>query len=121
LTLGNWDEAILKSLLFVGIGIAVWAIFTGLLPLSVNGLLGSIVTFLLYMSVYLLISIVGWLVIGFPLHYFISKYTNRSYLYYAALPMTFVLPPLLYKGSLLLGCAALFQALLFRYYVFKEI
>lgn len=121
MSLGRWDDAILKSLLFVGIGIAVSALFTGLAPSSVNDLLGLVVTFLLYVGVYLFISIVGWLVIGFPLHFLISKYTNRSYLYYAAIPMAFVLPSLFYKGSLLFGLAALFQALIFRFYVYKKI
>ncbi|MDP2635133.1 MULTISPECIES: hypothetical protein [unclassified Pseudoalteromonas] len=121
MSLGRWDDAILKSLLYVGIGIAVWALFANLAPLSINGLFGLVVTLLLYAGVYLLISIAGWLIIGFPLHFLISKYTNRSYLYYAALPMAFVLPPLYYKGSLLLGLAALFQALIFRFYVYKKV
>lgn len=105
----------------MGIGIAVWALFFGLAPLSINDLLGLIVTLLLYVGVYLLVSIAGWLVIGFPLHFLICKYTNRSYLYYAALPIAFVLPPLFYKGSLLHGLAALFQALIFRFYVYKKV
>ncbi|HEA15278.1 MAG TPA: hypothetical protein ENH88_02250, partial [Pseudoalteromonas prydzensis] len=87
---------------------------------SENDILGFVVTLLLYIGVYLLISIAGWLVIGFPLHFVISKYTNGSYLYYAALPIVFVIPCLFYKGSLLLGLAALFQALIFRFFVYKK-
>lgn len=117
--LGGWDDAILKSLLYVGLGIAIYALINSFTS-SENDILGFVVTLLLYIGVYLLISIAGWLVIGFPLHFVISKYTNGSYLYYAALPIVFVIPCLFYKGSLLLGLAALFQALIFRFFVYKK-
>ncbi len=120
LGLGGWDDAILKSLLYVGLGIAIYALFNSFTSSSENDTLGFVVTLLLYIGVYLLISIVGWLVIGFPLHFVISKYTNGSYLYYAALPSVFVIPCLFYKGSLLFGLAALFQALIFRFFVYKK-
>ena len=117
---GEWDSAIIKSILYVGIGIAIWSLFTGLAPSSLKDVWGLLVVFFLYIGVYILISIIGWLVIGFPVHWFTTKYTNGSYLYYAALPLIFVIVGLFHHTQLLLGLAALFQAVIFRYYLYKK-
>ncbi|WP_231620579.1 hypothetical protein [Pseudoalteromonas sp. NSLLW24] len=55
----NWDNAVIKSIGYVGIGIPVWFLFNGLAPSSLGDISGLAVTFLLYIGVYLLISIVG--------------------------------------------------------------
>lgn len=117
---GEWDSAIIKSILYVGIGIAIWPLFTGMAPSSLNDVFGLVVTFLLYIGVYILISIVGWLLIGFPIHWLVKKYTKGSYLFYAALPLIFVIACLFNNAPTILGVAAFFQAILFRYYVYKK-
>jgi hypothetical protein len=71
-------------------------------------------------SVYLLISIVGWLVVGFPVHWFVKKYTNGSYAFYIAIPLIVVVGGLFNNTPQILGLAALFQAFLFRYYLNKK-
>ena len=48
----NWDSAVIKSIGYVGIGIAVWSLFNGLAPSSLNDVFGLVVTFLLYISSY---------------------------------------------------------------------
>ncbi|GAB2994829.1 MULTISPECIES: hypothetical protein [Alteromonadales] len=116
----NWDSAVIKSIGYVGIGIAIWSLFNGLAPSSLNDIFGLAVTFLLYIGVYLIISIVGWLVVGFPVHWFVKKYTNGSYAFYIAIPLIIVVGGLFNNSPKILGLAALFQALLFRYYLYKK-
>ena len=116
----NWDSAVIKSIGYVGIGIAVWFLFNGLVPSSLDDIYGLAVTFLLYISVYLIISIVGWLVVGFPVHWFVKKYTNGSYAFYIAIPLIVVVGGLFNNTPQILGSAALFQAFLFRYYLNKK-
>ena len=117
---GEWDSAVIKSIFYVGFGIAIWSLFTGLAPSSLSDIWGLAVTFLLYIGVYLLISIVGWLIVGFPVHWLAQKYTNGSYIYYVVLPLIVVLISLFNSGPILLGVAALFQAILFRYYLYNK-
>ncbi len=116
----NWDSAVIKSIGYVGIGIAVWSLFNGLAPSSLNDVFGLVVTFLLYIGVYVLISIIGWLVVGFPVHWFAKNYTNGSYVFYIAIPLIVVFGGLFNNTPQILGVAALFQAFLFRYYLYKK-
>jgi len=118
--LGDWDTAIIKSISFVALGVAVCTMLSGSLPTTVNDFYGVIVSFLMFFGIYLVISIIGWLLIGFPIHWLISKYTkNGPYLFYILLPLCFVLLDLLFNGSLLFSLVAFFQALTFRYWVYK--
>lgn len=117
---GSWDSAVIKSICYVGIGIPIWFLFNGLSLSALNDILGLAVSFLLYIGVYLLISIIGWLVVGFPVHWFAKKYTNGSYTLYVALPLVVIVSGLFYDTPQILGWAALFQAVLFRYYLYKK-
>ena len=120
LSSSNWDSAVIKSIFYVGFGIALWSLFSGMAPSSLNDYFGLLVTFLLYIGVYILISIIGWLTIGFPLHWLIQKYTNGSYIFYVALPLFGVVFGLLNKAPVILSLAALFQAIMFRYYLYNK-
>lgn len=117
MSLGNWDNAIIKSLFISSTFLpAVFILTSG--DIEASDILGLFVTFLLYFGVYLLFSILGWLLIGFPIHWLVCNYTNKSYLYYALLPSGFILASLYYQGPWVLGVIALIQALLFRRGVF---
>ena len=116
----EWDTAIVKSIFYIGFAIAIGALFTSFMPTSLNDVYGLAITFLLYISIYLLISMLGWLFIGFPIHWLIQKYTNGSYIFYIALPTIFIIISLFDKSPMLLSLTAFFQALLFRYYLHKK-
>ncbi len=119
MNLGDWDSAVVKSILFVGLIIAFLALFTGRFPNSLNDVFGLFVFFFLYIGVYILISIIGWLFIGFPIHWLACKYTNGSFFYYLALPVVFLIFALLYDGPVLFSLAPVLQAFLFRFYVYR--
>jgi hypothetical protein len=118
--LGSWDTAVIKSLLSVALGVVLFTIFSNSVPTTANDFYGVIVSILLFLGVYFVISIIGWLLIGFPIHWLITKYTKGSYIFYILLPLVFVILDLLLSGALLFSLVAFFQALTFRYWVHKK-
>jgi hypothetical protein len=118
LNLGSWDSAIIRSLFISSIFLPLVVIFNSG-ELQFSDILGLFVSFLLYIGVFLLVSILGWLLIGFPTHWVICKFTNKSYLFYALFPSVFICASFYFNGQWILGVIALIQALLFRRFVFK--
>lgn len=118
LNLGKWDSALFKSLFISSLLIPVIYLF-GTNETQVSDLFGSLVSFLLYFGIFLLISLLGWLLIGFPTHWLICRFTSKAYFYYALIPSLFLGISYLSNGPWFLGGIALAQALLFRYFVFK--
>lgn len=119
MNLGNWDSAIVKSLFISSIFLPlVFILNSG--EKQTSDLLGLFVTLLLYIGIFLLFSILGWLLIGFPTHYLICKFTNKSYLFYATFPLVFFCVSFYTNGPWVLGVIALIQALLFRRFVFNN-
>ena len=119
--MGNWDNAFIKSIMFVG----CVAIVYFLVMVFVDGyeLHEFIILLAIYSTGYLLISFMAWIIIGLPMHYFISKYTDSSYLYYsiAVMLLAFILWCISNAGTaLFFGSFAFVQALTFRYLVFKK-
>jgi hypothetical protein len=119
LNLGSWDSAIIRSLFISSIFLPLVAILNSG-KLQFSDILGLFVSFLLYIGVFLLISILGWLFIGFPTHWVICKFTNKSYLFYALFPSVFICLSFYFNGQWMLGVIALIQALLFRRFVFNN-
>ncbi|MCO7190110.1 MULTISPECIES: hypothetical protein [unclassified Pseudoalteromonas] len=115
---GNWASAALKSVFYTGLllllGMATLMVDDLLSPMKMVGLLTS---FALLSAFYLAFSLVGWLVIGLPVHWLCSRYTQGHLLYYATLPGAVLLLTLIYKGSWLLPGCALAQACLFHYHL----
>lgn len=72
----------------------------------------------------MLFSLVGWLLIGFPVHWLICKYSSGSYFLYIAAAILLI--GLLYSvfgvgdGAVILVFFALVQAVLFKYYAYKQ-
>ena len=120
--LGHWDRAIIKSLSWVALGIISVTLVSGSIPTTANDLSGLIVSFLLFIGVYLLISIVGWLFIGFPTHWLICKFTDASYKFYFAVSIFvgLILYSLNNQDSMLFAITAFSQAMIFRFYVYKK-
>ncbi|TMO86320.1 hypothetical protein CWC12_14255 [Pseudoalteromonas ruthenica] len=79
---------------------------------------GVIVTFLLYIAVFLLVSIIGWLLVGFPVHWLACKFGCTNYFFYMAIPVTFLLVSSMTNGPWVLGLISSIQAFIFRYVVF---
>jgi hypothetical protein len=119
--MGNWDNAFIKSIIFVGLAstfyLLVMAFIDSYEPHE------FVLVLVLYGTGYLFISFVGWMLIGLPAHYIISKFTNAAYIYYIAviLVLTFIYWLFANTGSaLFFGSFAVIQALIFRYYVYKK-
>jgi hypothetical protein len=119
--LGHWDKAIIKSLTWVGFGLLVMALFSTI-PTTVTDSYSLAVSFLMFFGVYLLVSIVGWLIVGFPTHWLICKFTNASYFYYIAVAIliALILYALISQDSILFSLTAFSQAVVFRFYVYRK-
>lgn len=122
MNLGNWDSAIIKSLSWVALGIIVLTVLMDSIPKTASDIAGLFVSILLFFCVYLIISIVGWLCIGFPVHWIICKYANASFKLYVA--VSFFVSLILYLGqnqdSVLFAFTAFFQAMIFRFYAYRK-
>lgn len=96
---GNWDSAAVKSVFYTGL-----LLLLGMATLMVSDLpspmemVGLFTGFALLSAFYLTFSLIGWLVIGLPVHWLCSRYTQGHLVYYAFLPGTFLLLTLLYNG-----------------------
>jgi hypothetical protein len=119
--MGNWDNAFIKSIMYVGLGSIAYL----LLMAFIDGYEAHefIMLLTLYGTGYVLVSFVGWIAFGLPIHYLISKYTNSSYFYYVLSVVLLLL--ILWaivnsETALFFGLFALIQALIFRYLVFKK-
>lgn len=121
LNLGNWDSALFKSLVTSSLLIPIAFLTDSYEPsdFELSDFFGLLVSFLLYFGVFLLISLIGWLLIGFPIHYLVCKFKSTNYFYYAFIPSSFLCISYFTKGPWLLAFIALIQALLFRCFVFK--
>jgi hypothetical protein len=121
--LGHWDKAIIKSIFYTAFLVLLYAAYEIGIPSNLDSIAGFGMLSLIFLGAYLLISIVGWLFIGFPVHWLICKYSNGNYLFYIFVALTFTLA-LYYWFSVLeiaivYGSFALVQALIFRYYAYK--
>jgi len=119
--MGNWDNALRKSIMFVGIASIMYLLIIAFIEnYEPNELMLLLVS---YGTGYFFISFVGWILIGLPTHYLLSKFTNASYLYYLAV---IVVLSLIYwsfsntGSALFFGLFAVIQVLIFRYYVYKK-
>lgn len=119
--LGNWLSAIVKSIFLVGLLYVVYSILR-MPPPQYSYLLYLLALIGILGLPYLLLSIAGWLVIGFPAHWAICKYTKGGYFYYilAAIAFSLMLAILDVGLALLFGSVALLQALVFRFYVSNQ-
>ena len=122
MNLGSWDSAIIKSLSWVALGIIVITLVMGSLPTTASDITGLFVSSLLFLSVYLLVSLVGWLCVGFPVHWVICKYANASFK--ISMVVSIIVSLTLYfvqsQDSVLFALTSLSQAMIFRFYVYKK-
>ncbi|WP_214000471.1 hypothetical protein [Arsukibacterium sp.] len=71
MNLGEWDSAVFKSVSIPAILVLLYAVYETGLPLDLDSIAGLGTFAMLFIGVYLAISLVGWLIIGFPVHWLI--------------------------------------------------
>lgn len=108
----------LQSIAWVGLAVVLYGLVAVDATSSLKSFGGFLVTATMFFSVYFMLSIFGWLLVGLPSHWLISKYTSSGYLYYVAAVIVFALAVLLMSNlptAILFGVVALAQALIFRF------
>ena len=124
MNLGKWDSAVFKSVGIPAILVLLYAVYETGFPLDFDDLAGFGMFAALFIGVYLLFSLGGWLFIGFPSHWLICKYGNGSYFWYLATALLFTGLLYLFSGvtevAAIYGFFALIQAVLFKYYAYKQ-
>ena len=119
--MGNWDNALIKSIVFVGLGSMLYLVVKAFVDNYESH--EFMLILVLYGTGYLFVSFVGWALIGLPTHYVISKYTNAAYLYYISVVVVLILIYWFFANkdaAFFWGLFAATQALTFRYYVYKK-
>lgn len=120
--LGNWDKAIIKTILLVSLIAPIYFLFAMGVPRSLGYISNFAVILLMFYFNYLLMSVVGWAVVGLPVHWLISKYGGGKLIWYllAVVLLTgLMVVTIKHPIALIYGAAALIQVLLFKYYVYK--
>jgi hypothetical protein len=107
--LGNWDSALFKSLFTSSLLIpfAYLAYSFQLNNLNLSELAGLLVSFLLYIGVFILISLIGWIFIGFPIPCLLCRLRRTNYFYYGFLPTSYICKSYFTNGPWLFGFIAL--------------
>ena len=124
MNLGKWHSAIIKSISLTAFFVLVYATYEIGLPVSLDALAGFGMFALLFIGVYLLFSVFGWLLVGFPAHWLICKYSSGSYFFYIVAALLFTVAVYFFAGvseaAFIYGFFALIQALLFKYYAYSQ-
>lgn len=123
MNLGNWPSALFKSILIPALLILTYSAYKLGWPQGLNDIGGFLLFSILFLSAYIIVSMLGWLTFGLPAHWLICRHSNGSYFLYIAFVLLFSL--VIYwlynstSGVIVYSTFALIQALIFRYYVFK--
>jgi hypothetical protein len=124
MNMGKWDMAIFKSVFWPAFLILVYAVYEIGIPEDLDSLAGLGMFSLLFLGVYLVFSIIGWLLFGLPIHWLICRYGSGSYFLYIGAAILFTLGVYCLAGvaeaAFIYGFVALIQALIFKYYVHKQ-
>ena len=121
--MGNWDGAIIRSIGWVLLFVVAYSFYELGIPLFTYPIQDFVAIFGLFVSVYLTLSVLGWLTIGVPFHWAPCKWGKPKYVYYLLSGALVVVTTALfggYEAGFVFGLAATFQALIFRFYVFKS-
>ena len=112
--------ASIKSIAWVSLFLVAYTLFEVRFDIDFGAdYLGIILLFLIF---YLLFSVVGWLAIGFPVHLAISKWGNKNYYLYPLSAIVLLVILFIFtnvEAAFVYGLAAVFQASIFGYYVYK--
>ncbi len=120
--LGRWAEAIIIAVFWVSLpGALLFCVGVGF-PNTADKVaqLGGLL--LVYYAIYGFLSLVGWMVIGMPVHWLICKYGEGKNAWYVLAIVLFTIAACGFAGfgvGGILGTAALLQWSLFRYFVYR--
>jgi hypothetical protein len=123
--MGSWGSAIVRSVVYVSLFFSVFLIYNLGFPkgnLNVDHILVYLLMLSTFVSIFFIFSIVGWVVVGLPIHWLLCKYGKKNFVYYpvaAFICMTLVISSAGLDAVVIMGFAAILQAIIFRYYVFK--
>ena len=122
--IGNWDTAIVKAVFigFIPIPILIFATGWEFSAFSSIEIIGAILSLLLSFSIYLIITLVVWVSIGFPIHRLSVKYFQANWLIYIFSPLVLAGFAYLFWGSMAAFLIAIFgvlQASVFRGYLYR--
>ncbi|GAB2881016.1 hypothetical protein ACCI51_18645 [Microbulbifer echini] len=121
--MGNWDGAIIRSVGWVLLFVVAYSFYEIGIPILTYPPQDFIAIFGLFATVYLAISVVGWLVIGLPFHWAVCNWSQPKFIYYllAGVSVSLVVSVVgSIEAGIIFGLAATAQAIVFRYYVFKS-
>jgi hypothetical protein len=118
--LGRWATAIISAVFLVSLPGALYLCVSVGLPNTADKVaqLGGLL--LVYYAIYGFLSLVGWMVIGMPVHWLICKYGEGKLVWYL-LVMAAVVGLIVGVGiSGFMGAVALMQLFLFRYFAYRQ-
>jgi hypothetical protein len=121
--LGRWAEAIISAVFWVSLpGALLFCVGTGF-PNTAEKLaqLGGLL--LVYYAIYGYLSLVGWMVIGMPVHWLICKYAQGKAAWYWLAIVVFTAVACVITGVALgavMGGVALVQWWVFRYVAYRQ-
>ena len=120
MNLGQWDKGVIKAILITSLIVPAYALVELGIPDSLDALAGLGMFFLLFYSVYLLFSVIGWVFVGFPSHWVICKFGSGRLVWYlfAVGLFSMVIYFTFKEVAVVYGMAALAQALLFKHYAY---
>ena len=121
--LGRWATAIISAVFWVSLpGALLFCVGSGF-PNTAEKLaqLGGLL--LVYYAIYGFLSLVGWMVIGMPVHWLICKYGEGKLVWYLLVMALFSAVVGLIVGVGIggfMGAVALMQLFLFRYFACRQ-
>jgi hypothetical protein len=121
--LGRWAEAIISAVFWVSLPGALYLCVNGGLPNTAEKLaqLGGLL--LVYYAIYGFLSLVGWMVIGMPVHWLICKYAQGKAAWYWLAIVVFTAVACVIAGVALgavMGGVALVEWWVFRYVAYRQ-
>ncbi|GAB3003112.1 hypothetical protein [Psychrosphaera aestuarii] len=118
------SSAVLRSILAPAVLIFFYSLYEMGIPRNLDSLLGFLMFSVLFFGMYFCFSMLGWVLFGFPAHWFITRFSNGGCIFYIVAAAIFTLMLAFFLGviqaALIYGVFALCQALLFKYYLSKQ-
>lgn len=121
--LGRWVSASLVSIAGVCLYIVALTYYEIGIPISAENMKSYATVFGIFLAGYIVFSLLGWLLIGLPVHWLLCKLKHPYFFIYPAISiiifsMSTVLLTL--ESAAIFGIAATLQATLFRLFVFHR-
>ena len=120
---GNWQRSILLSVVSGYLVLGIWLFTSQVIDGYIFNAAEQMLVIGIGSIIYLGLSICGWVLIGIPIHFSLCRWAKlewRFYLYACGLVALAICAIYGIFSGFFFGAAVLFQACVFRYYVFKS-